>query len=165
MTEQPALTRRETQPYVAIATSVTIDGFDVVEGLTDEVFAWMEEHGAVRAGSPFVRIVTSDMEAELDIEVGVPVDSASSRDERVLVGSVPAGSYVTLFYTAKDDDDHYQANVDLQAWAANEGLEWDIDRSTGVEAWVGRFQFIRPDLAKDDGMVFELIYKVIDPAD
>jgi hypothetical protein len=163
--EQPVLSRREAKPYVAIATAVTMQGFDVVEGLTDEVFAWMEQHGVVRSGWPFVRIVTSDMSAELDIEVGVPVDSASSGDARFLVGAVPAGTYVTLFYIANDDDDHYQANVELQAWAANEKLEWDIDRSAGVDVWLGRFQFIRPDLSSDDGMVFELIYKVIDPAD
>ncbi len=119
MSEQPVLTRRDAQPYVAIATAVTIDGFDDVEGLTDEMFAWMEQHGVVRSGWPFVRIVTSDMSAELDIEVGVPVDSATNSDERFVVGSIPEGTYVTLFYTAKDDHDHYQANVDLQAWAEN----------------------------------------------
>jgi hypothetical protein len=165
MSEQPALTRREAQPYVAIATAVTMEGFGVVESLTDEVFTWMEQHGVVRSGWPFVRIVTSDMTAELDIEVGVTVDSASSSDDRFLVGSIPAGTYVTLFYSAREDSDHYQANVDLQAWVAHEGLEWDIDRSSGVDVWTARFQFDRPDLANDDGMVFELIYKVIDPAD
>ena len=165
MSEQPALTRREAQPYVAIATAVTMEGFDVVEPLTDEVFAWMEQHGVVRAGSPFVRIVTSDMSAELDIEVGVPVDSASSTDDRFLVGEVPAGTYVTLFYGATSDEDHYRANVDLQAWAEKEHLEWDIDRGSGIDVWIGRFEFIRPDLASDDGTIFELIYKVIDPAD
>jgi hypothetical protein len=81
------------------------------------------------------------------------------------VGSIPAGTYATLFYTAKDDRDHYQANVEVQAWAEHEHLKWDIDRSSGVDVWIGRFEFIRPDLSHDDGMVFELIYKVIDPAD
>jgi hypothetical protein len=165
MSELPALTRREAQPYVAIATTVTMEGFDVVEPLTDEVFAWMEQHGVVRAGWPFVRIVTSDMSAELDIEVGVPVESASSTDHRFLVGAIPAGTYATLVYPAKEDHDHYLANVDIQAWAEKEHLEWDLDRSSGVDVWVGRFEFIRPDLSKDDAMVFELIYKVIDPAD
>jgi hypothetical protein len=164
MSEQPVLTRRDAQPYVAIATAVTIDGFDDVEGLTDEMFAWMEQHGVVRSGWPFVRIVTSDMSAELDIEVGVPVDSATNSDERFVVGSIPEGTYVTLFYTAKDDHDHYQANVDLQAWAETEHLKWDFDSSSGVDVWIGRFQFDRPDLSSDDAMVFELIYKVIDPA-
>jgi effector-binding domain-containing protein len=165
MPEQPALMRREAQTYVALATAVTMEGFRVVESLTEEVFAWMEQHGVVRAGAPFVRFVTTDMSAELDIEVGVPVDSATSGDERFLVGSIPAGTYVTLFYGAKDDHDHYQANVEVQEWAAHEGLAWDIERSSGVDVWTGRCEFIRPDLSSDDGEVFELIYKVIDPAD
>lgn len=164
MSEQPALTSREAQTYVAIATAVTMEGFGVVEGLTDEVFAWMEQHGVVRAGWPFVRFVTTDMTAELDIEVGVPVDSATGAG-RFLVGTIPAGRYVTLFYTAKEDVDHYQANVQVQAWAEQEHVTWDIDSSSGVDVWTARVEFIRPDLAKDEGMVFELIYKVVDPAD
>lgn len=162
MFEQPTITTRFAQPYVAIATAVTMEGFGVVEGLTDEVFAWIETHGAVRAGSPFVRIVTSDMSAELDIEVGVPVNDPPSRDDRFLIGSIPSGSYVTLLYRATDDHDHYLANVEIQAWAANEGIEWAIDRSSGVDVWCGRFEFFRADLSSESRPVFELTYKIAD---
>ncbi len=116
----------------------------------------------MRSGSPFVRIVTSDMSAELDIEVGLPVDDRPLGTERFIVGSIPRGSYVTLFYRPNDDHDHYRANVDVQAWAASEGLAWAIDSSSGVEVWLGRFEFFRTDLSSEEHSVFELIYQIAD---
>src|ERR1035438_4984588 len=164
MFEDPSITTRDAQSYVAIVTAVTMDGFDVVEGLTDEVFAWIGAQGAVPSGSPFVRIVTSDMSAELDIEVGVPVDDPPSGDDRFVIGSIPRGTYVTLIYAVADDHDHYQANVELQAWAANQGVECEIDRSNGVEIWGGRFEFFRNDLSSEGEPVFELTYQISDSA-
>jgi effector-binding domain-containing protein len=160
--EQPSITNRERQPYVAIVTAVTMEGFDVVEGLTNEVFAWLEQHDATPSGSPLLRIVTSDMTAELDIEVGVPVDDPPPGDDRFVDRVIPAGSYVTLIYTAVNDDDHLQANIAVQAWAADQGLEWDMERSSDIDVWVGRYEFFRTDLSSDDAPVFELTYKITD---
>ena len=106
------------------------------------------------------------MTAALEIEVGVPVDPPLKGDDRVVAGSIPSGSYVTLFYTVEEEGDHIQANVEIQAWAANRGLEWQIDRSSGVDVWGGRFTFERPDKSSDGNQVFELTYQIIDkPAD
>jgi len=165
MIEQPFRHIRGTQRYVAIATAVTMDEFDTVGGLVDEVYAWLERQGAVPAGPSFVRIWTSDMTATLDIEVGVLVDPALNGDDRIVAGSIPSGSYVTLFYTVEEENDHIQANVAIQAWAANQGLEWQIDRSGGVDVWGGRFTFDRPDKSSDGNQVFELTYQIIHNAD
>jgi effector-binding domain-containing protein len=164
MFDEPSITARESQSYVAIVTAVTMDGFDVVEALTGEVFAWIGAHGAAPSGPPFVRIVTSDMSGELDIEVGVPLDDPPAGDDRFVIGSIPRGTYVTLIYTVADDHDHYQANVELQAWAANQGVEWEIDRSSGVEISGGRFEFFRSDLSSEGKPVFELTYQISDSA-
>jgi effector-binding domain-containing protein len=164
MFDDPSITDRKAQPYVAIKTAVTMDGFDVVEGLTDQVFAWIEAKGAVPAGSPFVRIVTSDMSAELDIEVGVPIDDPPSGDDRFVIGSIPSGSYVTLIYSVADDHDHLQANIELQAWAASRGVKWEIDGSSGVEIWGGRFEFLRSDLSSEGQPVLELTYQISESA-
>jgi hypothetical protein len=160
--DQPTIGTRERSTYLAVATKVTMEGFDVVEGLTNDVFASLGDHGVAPSGPPFVRIVTSDMTAELDIEVGVLADNPPDDDERFIIGAVPAGSYATLIYTLTDENDHYQSNVEIQAWAANEGLAWDIDRESGTDVWVGRFEFFRTDLSKDDAQVFELTYKLAD---
>jgi len=92
----------------------------------------------------------------------VLVDDPPAGDDRFIIGAVPAGSYATLIYTLTDENDHYQSNVEIRAWAANEGLEWDIDRDSGTDVWVGRFEFFRTDRSSDDTQVFELTYKVAD---
>jgi hypothetical protein len=79
MREVPTIGPRNNQPYVAIATAVTMEGFDGVEGLADEVFAWLERQGVAPSGPPFVRIVTNDMTAELNRELVTALRSSSSR--------------------------------------------------------------------------------------
>jgi hypothetical protein len=163
MIERPFRNIRGTQPYAAIATALTMDEFDVVGSLVGEVYAWLAGQGAAPAGPSFVRIVTSDMTAKLDIEVGVVVDATLIGDERVVIGSIPSGSYVTLYYTVEEENDHLQANAEIQAWAANAGLEWQIDRSSGVDVWGGRFTFDRPDKSSEGREAFELTYQIVDP--
>ena len=161
MIEPPFRHIRGTQRYVAIASAVTMDEFDAVGSLVAEVYAWLERQGAVPAGPTFVRILTSDMTTTLDIEVGVLVDPALNGDDRIVAGSIPSGSYVTLFYTVEEENDHLRANAEIQAWAANQGLEWQIDRSSGVDVWGGRFTFDRPDKSSEGNQVFELTYQII----
>jgi len=119
MFDEPSITTRDAQPYVAIVTAVTMEGFDVVEGLTDEVVTWIGARGAVPAGSPLVRIVTSDMSGELDIEVGVPVNDPPPGDDRFVIGSIPRGLYVTLIYTATTTCrriSNYRRGPRVRAW-------------------------------------------------
>ncbi|HEY1762691.1 MAG TPA: hypothetical protein VGG17_08880 [Acidimicrobiales bacterium] len=162
MSEPPAIGTRKEEPYAAIHTAVTMDGFDVVEGLTDEVFSWLLRRGLVPSGPPFVRILTSDMSAELDIEVGLPVDEPITDDGRIIAGSIPEGAYVTLVYSANDQNDHLHANVALQAWAADRALEWQMDRSSGVEVWGGRFEFFHAEESSEGNHIFELTYQITD---
>jgi hypothetical protein len=102
------------------------------------------------------------MTAKLDTEVGVLVEGAITGDDRVVVGSVPPGRYVTLFYKAEDDSDHFRANVKIQEWAANEGLVWKNDSSSGVEVWGGRFEFFHENESSDQFGLYELIYQITD---
>jgi effector-binding domain-containing protein len=120
---EPTLNTRNEQQYVAVAKAVTMDEFGLVPGLTDDVYGWLEGQGVNPSGPSFVRILTSNMAAKLDIEVGVPVDGAVTGDERMVVESIPQGRYVTLIYGAADQNDHIQANVQVQAWAADHGME------------------------------------------
>jgi effector-binding domain-containing protein len=162
MIEKPTIGTREAKQFAAIATAATMEESDIFGPLHREVYAWLESHGAIPSGPSFVRILTSDMTTKLDIEVGVPVDDPITGDDRITVGEIPPGWYVTLFYTEVDESDHIQANVEIQEWAAKEGLEFQIDRSSGVEVWGGRFNFFHEDEGSDRDGVYELTYQVTD---
>ncbi len=137
-----------------------MDEFTVVPGLSHDVYLWLGDRGLTPSGPSLVRILTSDMTAKLDIEVGVPVEGAVTGDERIVVGSIPQGSYVTLLYGAADQNDHVQANADLQAWGKEHGLEWEMVRTSSGDVWGGRFQFFLEDQSSEGNQIFELIYLV-----
>ncbi len=63
------------------------------------------------------------MEAQLDIEVGVPVASAMPGDGRICAGVLPAGRYASLIYTGIDNG--IEANAALLGWGKEQGLLWD----------------------------------------
>ncbi len=158
----PTLNTRNEQQYIAIAAALTMEEFDVVPGLSSNVYGWLEGQGLTASGPSFVRILTSDMTAKLDIEVGVPVEGVVTGGERMVVGSIPQGSYVTLMYGAADQNDHIQANVQLQAWAAEHGLAWEMVHTSIGDVWGGRFQFYLEDESSEGNQIFELIYLVTD---
>lgn len=128
MSEEPVITERPAQPYVAIAASVTMaDLGSVVPPLNGEVFAWLAARGIAPAGPPFWRYTVVDMERELSVEAGVAVSSpVAGDDERVLAGVLPAGRYVTMRHTGHPDT-LASATAELLAWAAAKGLSFDSD--------------------------------------
>jgi effector-binding domain-containing protein len=124
MISEPKLEDRNEQHYVGIRTQVTMQELGtVIPQLLGEVFAWLGKQGIAPAGAPFIRYLVIDMEALLDIEMGVPVASTLSGDGRVSAGVLPAGRYASLVYTGIDNG--IKANWALLKWGAEKGLVWD----------------------------------------
>jgi RNA polymerase sigma factor (sigma-70 family) len=72
--------------------------------LVGEVIGWLSRQGIEFAGAPFFRYWTiGDMDREFDLEVGVPVASVVSGDERVIAGFIPSGSYATMVHFGHPD--------------------------------------------------------------
>jgi hypothetical protein len=137
---EPVIQQRDEQPYVGLSASVTMDGFGVLDGLFSDVFEWLGERGIVPAGASFVRYLVIDMENLLEIEAAVPVDSHVAVDEGMVSDTLPAGSYVTLAYTAKIGEEHIAANAYLQQWARDHGVEWKNSMRDGIEHWGARIE-------------------------
>lgn len=139
MIGKPKVEERAEQPYMAIRTQATMQTLDTVipQGI-GEVFAWLGKQGAAPAGAPFVRYLVIDMEALLEIEVGVPVANALSGDGRILAGVLPAGRYASLIYTGIDNG--IQANWALLKWGAEQGLVWDTWKAENGDGWGARFE-------------------------
>lgn len=154
MTE-PRLDYRPDQPYVGIRTQVPMRKLGpAIEQHTDEVFAWLGEHGVAPAGAPFVRYHVIDMRGSMDIELGVPVASAVEGDDKVSTGVLPAGRYASLVYT--DISHGIEGNKTLLEWGAAQGLRWDRWDDPNGDAFGGRYESFltnpedEPDTAKWD---------------
>ena len=127
MGESPSIETRIDQPYAAIPVSVSMDELgSVVPPLTGQVFGWLATRGITPAGPPFWRYVVVDMEQELELETGVPVENHVEGDEQVRTGVLPAGSYATVVHTGHPDT-LVSATRDLLDWAAERDLKWDAD--------------------------------------
>ena len=121
----PTLQQRPDQPYAAIKVLVTMAELgDVVPPLNDEVFRWLADHGGIPAGPPFWKYNVIDMDRELELEAGVAVDAPITGDNRVIAGTLPAGTYATLLHVGHPAT-LLGATEALLEWGAAEGLRWD----------------------------------------
>jgi len=124
MITTPQIDERTAQPYLAIRTQFPMHALPtVIPQLLGEVFGWLGQRGIAPAGAPFIRYLVINMEARMDIEVGVPVATALPGDDRVCADVLPAGRYATLIYT--DVQRGIPANAALLEWGAAQGLVWD----------------------------------------
>jgi hypothetical protein len=87
MQQEPEVQERAAQSYAGIPVAVTMETFPAAADTGfPELFGWLAEHGVPPAGAPFIRYYVIDMDAELEIELAVPVDEPV----RESAGSVPA---------------------------------------------------------------------------
>jgi effector-binding domain-containing protein len=140
MLTEPRIEDRGEQPYLAVRSSVSMQGFgDVIVQSHGEVFARLNALGVPPAGAPFVRYDVIDMDGQLEIEVGVPVAEPMPGDGHIESGVLPAGRYATLTHVG-----HYDglvgANAALQDWADEQGLEWAMQETEDGEVWASRLE-------------------------
>lgn len=141
ITDGPRIERRPEMRTLGIRLVTPFRGMLAVrDELLSELGGWLAARRIEPSGPFFLRLHTVDMSGDMEIEVGVldapsvPLDS----DERVQVGSAPAGDYALLAYRGSS----MQANKTLLTWAAEHG-QLAADPDSG--AWAGRFEIFRTD--------------------
>lgn len=139
MITEPKLEDRPAQHYVGIRTQVPMRQLkNAIPQLHREVFAWLEQQGLTPAGPPFIRYHVIDMQAELDVEMGVPVASAIPGNDRISPGILPGGRYASLIYTGVRNG--IKANGALLDWGAQQGLMWDKWAAEKGDAFGSRYE-------------------------
>ncbi len=145
---EPKLEDRNEQHYVGIRTEVPMRQLpEVIPQLLGEVFAWLGKQGIAPAGAPFIRYHVIDMKAKLDIELGVPVATAVSGDDRVSAGVLPAGRYASLVYTGVKNG--LEGNRVLIDWAKENGIAWDRWATDKGDAFRSRIESYLTDPAEE----------------
>jgi effector-binding domain-containing protein len=148
MIGEPKLEDRNEQQYVGIRTQTSVPGLkDVIPQLLDELFAWLGQRGIAPAGAPLNRFHVINMEALMDVELGIPVATAVAGDGRVAPGVLPAGRYAALIYTGVMNG--IEGNKALIEWGRKEGLAWDRWDVANGDAFACRYESFLTDPAEE----------------
>lgn len=165
MSNEPRIEERSEQPYAAITVRVTINEIaTVVPPLIGEVFGWIEARGVAPAGPPFWKYNVIDMDRELEIEAGVGVAAPVSGDDRVRIGTLPAGRYATVEHEGHPDT-LLAATTALLDWAEQRDLKWDVTEDGADARWTARLEFYLSDPAVEPDMdkwVTQLAFRLAD---
>jgi len=94
------------------------------------------------AGPPFFRYLVVDMDRQLDVEVGVPVATAMSDDDRISAGVLPSGRYAVLPHTGHPDSLR-EVTAALLTWAEEHGIVWKTTEEG--KKWGARLEFYLTD--------------------
>lgn len=148
MFTKPKIDERKDQHYVGIRTQTPTSSFPtIIPQLIGEVFGWLGKHGIAPAGAAFMRYHVINMSADMDVEIGVPVASAVSGDDRVKAGVIPAGRYASLVYTGVQNG--YEGNKQLIEWAKDNGINWDRWDDANGDAFRSRVEYFIDGPAED----------------
>jgi effector-binding domain-containing protein len=161
---EPIIVERADQTYVGMRRSITMDTFNEVTDRIPELLGWLDEKRTAPSGPPFLKFNVIDMERELEVEAGVPVDDPIFDEDPVFVGVLPAGRYVS--YTHRGHPDGLvPVTRDVLAWADREGLTWDMTDVPEGQKWGCRLissltdPAIEPDMNNWDS---ELLFRLAD---
>lgn len=151
MLDEPQISTRAQQPYVAIRQKVSMSELAGLGARFTELFAWLETRGMAPAGPPFFRYLVIDMDRELEVDAGVPMATAVDGDGRVVPSTLPAGRYATLVQTGPPSE-LAGATSSLLGWAAGRGLKWDMSERDGAERWGSRLEIYLTDPHQEPDM-------------
>jgi effector-binding domain-containing protein len=138
----PTVVELPDRPYVGLAGTVTMSTIGRIADKLPSVFAWLGARGIEPAGAPFFKYNVIDMDADLELEAGVPVAHAVESDGEIIAGVLPGGRYATVTHVGHPDG-LYGATSALLRWAESEGLRWDRDG----QRWGCRLEVYRTDPA------------------
>lgn len=116
---------RPEQPYIAIKDTVTMTTFAKVADRLPELFGWMNAKGIPLAGAPFFRYRVIDMDGDIEVEAGIPVDGLVETEGDIFHDQLPAGHYATTRHKGHPDQLVNKWD-ELLKWAAEQG-ELDKD--------------------------------------
>jgi effector-binding domain-containing protein len=139
MPTEPAIVDRAAQPYVAMKRQVTMQTIGEIADRIPEIFGWLGARGIEPVGAPFLKYNVLDMDRRLEIEAGVPVEKAPDGDDEVFAGVLPAGRYATVNHFGHPDQ-LLNVTAALLAWAAEQGLEWDMQEAEDGQRWACRLE-------------------------
>ncbi len=120
--------RRPEIHYMGVRIQAPFKGMHPqIELARKELINWFKAQGITPSGAPLLRYHVIDMKGEMDVEYGIPVDTALPGEGQVKAAVLPMGRYVSLIYSGGG----YQGNKALIEGARAKGLafdRWDTEK-------------------------------------
>jgi effector-binding domain-containing protein len=149
VSQEPRIEERAARHYAGIQATAPMEGVSAaVDQAFPELFGWLAGTGTAPAGPPFIRFLVIDMEALLQLELGVPVAGPMRESGRIRPGVLPAGRYAVLRHIGNYDG-LIDANAALQRWAHDHGLDFDVTDTPEGSAWGSRLEEYITDPSKE----------------
>jgi effector-binding domain-containing protein len=136
----PEIVELGERPYVALRGTVAMDGIGAFADRLREVVDWLAAKEIAPNDAPFFKYDVVDMDKELTLEIGFPVDDLHSGEGEIVTGVIPAGRYATATHHGHPDG-LVAATGALLAWGAEQGVEWDANGDN----WTARLEVYRSD--------------------
>lgn len=116
------LRERSPQPALAVRTRASVQELPEMMGrIYGAIMDAMDHEGAVMAGEPYTAYFNMDV-ADLDLEIGIPVDRPVDGRDDVQAVEIPGGRFASLVHVGPYDQLASAYEV-LTAWIAEQGLE------------------------------------------
>jgi effector-binding domain-containing protein len=133
----PKIDTRPKQVYMGIRTITPFKGMSkVIDRISREMNAWVNEHNIKASGPPFLRFHVIDMRGFMDISFGVPVRKALPDDSQIKADVIPAGRYASLIYSGGG----VSANRALIEWVRAKGMDFDRWDTEQGDNFSGRYE-------------------------
>jgi effector-binding domain-containing protein len=115
--------------YMGIRRVLPFSGmFKQIDAMRKELETWFKANGVEASAAPFLRYHCIDMQGNMDMEFGIPVQSPLKGTETIKSGILPAGRYVSHIYTGggyqgnKVLIEHIKANnIPIDRWDTEQG--------------------------------------------
>lgn len=140
----PKLIERAPQSYVALRRTVRLPFGSVVDATLPELWRWIGAHDIEPVGPPFFKYNLIDMDAENEIEFGVPTATVLQPDGEVVTGTLPGGRYASITYRG-----HYDRLIEvtamLQGWMSLQGYRSESEQTPEGERFASRLEIYPTD--------------------
>src|SRR5690349_11019144 len=134
---KPKIDKRPKQVYMGLRTIAPFKGMSkVIDRLSREMNAWINDHNIKTSGPPFLRFHVIDMRGFMDISFGFPVSKALPEDGDIKADVIPAGRYASLIYSGGG----ISANRTLIEWVRAQGMDFDRWDTEKVDNFSGRYE-------------------------
>jgi effector-binding domain-containing protein len=145
MVTEPKIEKRSEQHYMAIRKKVNMkDISSVLPPLIGEVTEWLRTNNIPADGSAFFHYQAMNDRDELDVAVGLLVQSQETGNGHIVAGFFPAGNYAIITYLG-DYRNMREGHIALESWIKQNGLKEKQQKSDQGIEWGGRAEFYLTD--------------------